>query len=367
MNANAADLFEELGNGVVRPVYLLLGEDQGAKEEFLAGLRAALFGRPADGREDPGRPGAGHGDAAHSGAGHGDAAHEDVVVFHGDEAGVGQVLEALSTFSFFPGGKLVIVRGCDKLSGLKQIADHLERSGGGPDAGGPPGEVLALLSDRKNVDRSLESAVEKKGRSCIFWPMFESQGERWVLRKLRERGIRTDGETLKYVVDVTGTTVSDLANQVETISNLLDGGGDLDLETATRALSRIYRCTVFDLAASLFVKSPLELLAVFRQLLANGEDLLKMSYFVGREVRKILGARALKESGHRFPDAARMLGLKKMEAARIGPIVERVSVSFLRSVAAGLFTLDHLIKTSPREICLLHFERLLLGLGRKGV
>jgi DNA polymerase III delta subunit len=187
-----------------------------------------------------------------------------------------------------------------------------------------------------------------------------------MLQRLKERGIRTDGETLRYIVDVTGTALGDLTNQMETIANLLDRGGELDLETAKSVLSRIYTYTVFDLTASLFVKSPEEILSIFRQLLVNGEDLLKIAYFIGREVRKILDACSLKESGHSFDRVTELLGFKKREAARIAVIAQTVSIPFLRSLYAGLSALDYLIKTSPRELCLLHFERLLLGLGRKG-
>jgi DNA polymerase-3 subunit delta len=350
MGTTAAGLFEELHRGFVHPVYLLLGEDQVAKEEFLSKLRAVHFGGAK-------------------------AEQEDVSVFHGDEADAGQVLETLATFSFFSNKKLVVVRNCEKLAGLKQLTEYVEKSsggggrfaGGGPKASVPPAEsVLALLSEKKNVDRNLESAVGKKGRSCVFWPMFENEGERWMLQRLKERGIRTDGETLRYIVDVTGTALGDLTNQMETIANLLDRGGELDLETAKSVLSRIYTYTVFDLTASLFVKRPEEILLIFRQLLVNGEDLLKIAYFIGREVRKILDACSLKESGHSFDRVTELLGFKKREAARIAVIAQTVSIPFLRSLYAGLSALDYLIKTSPRELCLLHFERLLLGLGRKG-
>jgi DNA polymerase III delta subunit len=349
MGSGVAGLFEELNRGSVHPFYLLMGEDQGAKEEFLSKLRAV-----------------------HSGGE--EAGQEDVSVFHGDEANAGQVLQALATFSFFSSKKLVVVRNCDRLAGLKQLTEYVEKSsgGGGRSAGGdskspaPPVEaVLALLTDKKNIDRSLENAVGKNGRSCVFWPMFENEGERWMLQRLRERGIRTDGETLRYIVAVSGTALGDLANQMETIANLLDRGGELDLETAKSVLSRIYTYTVFDLTASLFVKSPEEILAIFRQLLVNGEDLLKLAFFVGREVRKILDACSLKESGHSFGRVGEQLGFKKREAARIAAIVETVSVPFLRSLCAGLSALDYAIKTSPRELCLMHFERLLLGLGRR--
>jgi len=48
----------------------------------------------------------------------------------------------------------------------------------------------------------------------------------------------------------------------------------------------------------------------------NGEDLLKLAYFIGREVRKVLDACSLKESGHSSGSVSELLGLQKKGSRR---------------------------------------------------
>jgi DNA polymerase III delta subunit len=329
MRTTTAKLFDELRRKVVHPVYLLLGEDRGAKDEFIDSLRFALF------EEEPG----------------------DVTVFYGDEAGVGAVLEAVSTYSFLSNRKLVVVKDFDKLGGGKTIAEAVREI--------PDGATLLLLSDKKNADKIVETEVEKKGRSCIFWTMFESDGEKWVAARLAKSGIRADHEALRFVLDATGTATSDLSGQIETVTSFLGEGETLTLEKAKSIVSRIYTHTVFDLTNAIFVKTSRDILRIFRSLVQGGEDLLKIEYFLGREMRKILDICALRESGYEFGRIAELLGLKKRDANRLRVVSESVTVPFLRGLYSGIASLDLTIKSSPRELCILAFERLLVGLGRK--
>ena len=71
----AADaILTEIDRGKIRPVYLLLGEDRGSKEEVIAALKGVLFKSPEE---------------ITSGA----------TVFYGDEAPVHEIVESLHTSS----------------------------------------------------------------------------------------------------------------------------------------------------------------------------------------------------------------------------------------------------------------------------
>ena len=70
---------------------------------------------------------------------------------------------------------------------------------------------------------------------------------------------------------------------------------------------------------------------------------------------------------YEFGRIVSLLGLRKREANRMRVISESVTLSFLRGLEAALASLDYTIKTSPKEICLVSFERVLMGLGRKEI
>ena len=74
----------EIKRGKVWPVYLLLGEDRGAKQEVVDALKKTLFGNEED-------------------------VETGSSVFFGDEAEVHEILETVATSSIFSDKRLVLV------------------------------------------------------------------------------------------------------------------------------------------------------------------------------------------------------------------------------------------------------------------
>jgi len=327
-------LFNELENGYLFPVYLLLGEDEGAKNEFISLLKEKLFTDKNDVDSDV-----------------------DISVYHGDETGSETIVETLTTSSFFSGKRLVIVRECDKLKNPGFLLDYLQI---------PSDSILVLISDKKSMSVKLTELVEKKGRVCIFWPMFQNVGEKWLKGKLKDLGIGVEDEAVKYIIEISGTGTSDLLNQIETIANYLERGDTLTLHKAKSIISRLSRYTVFDLCNALFISPPGEILKIFHYLTANGEDLLKIGYFISREIKKLCVACSLRKKGYDFSYITSKLKLRKMEAERVNKIITRVNVQTFHYLYSKLASIDLYLKTAPREITVLYYETFLLALSGNG-
>jgi DNA polymerase III delta subunit len=326
----ARDLRRELERGKVFPVYLLLGEDHGAKEEVLEMLARRVI---------PGNV---------------DAAVAKTVYF-GSEAEAGDILSSLRTYAFFDTKKLVIVKEFDRIVNPSSFIEYIRL----------PNEdsVLVLMTDLNRVGKRVMDAVSSVGRVCVFWPMFRDESERWVQRRLKELEITADREAVHYIVELSGTGKSELDNQTDIIGSYLQKGERLTMEKATHIVSRLQRYTVFDLTGALFLKPTVDILSIYHSLLDNGEDLGKLFFFINREIQKLLHAFALKSRGLDFARVTRVLKLKKRDAERIRTILGRMDLRSFRALYAGLHTLDHTLKSSPRELSLLSFERFISGLG----
>ncbi|MCK4803094.1 MAG: DNA polymerase III subunit delta [Spirochaetes bacterium] len=324
-------LFEELGGGNIFPAYMLLGEDRGAKDEFLQNLKTNIF-KSEDGRKN------------------------NVSIFYGDEASTEEIIENLATFSFFSDKKLIIVRNFDLLQNIKPLVEYIES---------PNTEsILVLISENKSAAKGTVNAVEKKGRACIFWPMFQNESVGWLKDRLKKLDIQAGPEAIKYIIELSGTSVNELRNQIECIANYLNRGEVLSLEKVKNIIAKLYNYTVFDLSNAIFVKKTREILEIFRYLVNNGEDLVKILYFCSRELKKLLGAFALREGGYDFYSINRTLGFRKKEAERIRSILQRISLRNLCNLYSRIAALDHTIKTSPKEISVVSFERFLTALGQ---
>ncbi|MFW6181526.1 MAG: DNA polymerase III subunit delta [Spirochaetota bacterium] len=335
-------LFTELEKGTRFPLYLLLGEDRGAKSEFIDLLKRALF----SGGLDP-----------ESGAFR-EAASQGTTVYYGDEADPGAVVETLRTCSFFTPVRLVIVHDADRLRDSRVMSGYLDNPSS--DA------VLVLLSEKKSLSQKVQKQVERLGRVSVFWPMFRDRGERWLAREMQRLGIRAESEAVSYVLDVSGMGRQELYNQLRHLSDYLDPGEVLTAAKARDVLSTLYEHNVFDLVAALFVQEPPRILAIFNNLLDNGEEIARVHYFCSREIHRLFTCRALSLRGAGFPEVAKEIGLRKMEAARVREIIGRVDSRRFAFLFSELVRLDRLIKTRPRRIARLAYEQFLAGLGKGG-
>jgi len=324
-------LFNELKSGKVFPVYLLLGEDIGAKDEFLQQLQKSLFNET-------------------------DEKMVNVSVFYGDEAVSEEIIENLSTFSFFSVKKLVIVRDFERLKNLKLFSEYLES----PNSD----SVLVLISGKKSAPKNILNGVEKYGRMSIFWPMFQNESERWVTLELNKFGIRAEPDAVHYIIELSGTSRNELKGQVDCIVNYLDENEFLSLEKAKKIIASLNSYTVFDLCNALFVKRPGEILKIFRYLINNGEDLVKINYFCGRELRKLLEAYSLKNTGYDFYQISSTLGFRKKESERIGTILKKIDIDTFRTLYSSIASLDYTIKSNPKDISVVSFEKFLMALGK---
>jgi DNA polymerase III delta subunit len=326
-----ANIIGELKSGKVYPVYMLLGEDIGAKEEFIRQLQDTLFKAE-------------------------DEKRVNTTVFHGDVAGAEDVVENLTTFSFFHDNKLTIVRDFEKLKNVKLLLECLQSPN--------PDSKLVLLSSMKSTSSTISKSVNKHGRMSIFWPMFQNEGEQWVLSKLKEHGIQAGTDVLQFIVELSGTSRNELYSQVECIINYLSDNEVLTLEKTKKIIADLYNFTVFDLCNAILVKKSREILKIFRYLINNGEDLVKISFFCNRELRKILDAYSLKILGYDFNQIIRTLGFRKREADRIRMIIKKITMETFRNFYSSAAHLDYIIKSTPRDLSIVSFEKFLIALGK---
>ncbi len=325
------ELIGELKSGKLFPVYLLLGEDRGGKDAFLELLekRVSVY------EERP---------------------HIDKSVYFGSETSTEKIVEELKTYSIFLDKKLVIVKELEKLMVSNSLYDYLSA----------PNEesVLVLMTDQNRAQKKIMDTVEQSGRVSIFWPMFQNESERWVTDRLRAAGIDADGDAVDYIIELSGTGRSELNNQVFKISNFLGKGERLTLDRARDIVTQIYDYTVFDLCDALFTKRTRDLLVIFHHLIDSGEDLVKIFFFCNREIQRLFSAWSLRQAGHDMASVERTLHLRKRDARRIGALMKHVSLGLFIELYRELHVLDYTLKSSPKELGVLSFERFITGLGR---
>jgi DNA polymerase-3 subunit delta len=257
-------------------------------------------------------------------------------------------------------GKLVVIKEFEKLKEATALVDYMQQ---------PNKEsILVLMTEQNRVQKKVMDAVERCGRVCIFWHMFQDDGLRWVRERLETVGVEAEEDALHYIVELSGTGRNELNNQVSIISNYLSRGEILTLDRARDIVSQLYDHTVFDLCNALFISRASELLAIFHNLIENGEAPGKIYFFCNREIQRLWSAWCLSVAGNSFQKIERTLGLRKRDARRIQNLLHHLRPSHFVKLFGQLHLLDRTLKSSPRELALVQFQQFIAGLGtlRKG-
>jgi DNA polymerase-3 subunit delta len=326
---SSTELQKELQSGQVLPVYLLLGEDRGGKDEFMQTLRSKLFKSEEE-------------------------SSLNTTVYYADDAEPKEIVENIRTYSIFSSKKLIVVKDFENFRDTTIIIDYLESPN--------DDSVLLLLSGKIRVAKKVMDVVGKRGRVCIFWTMFQNESVRWVIQRLKSMGVIADREVVEYIIGLSGTGKDELNNQIWTISNYLGKGEELTLKKAKNIVTQLYDYTVFDLAGALMVSNTKEVLSIFRHLVGNGEDLVKLLYFCSREFKRLFTAYPLRMNGRDMSYISKILNLRKREISRVRTIINLTTIDYFSTQFKRLHELDYTIKTSSKELGELAFERFIMGM-----
>ncbi len=329
--------FTELERGVVYPVYLLAGEENEIKEEFIDKLIGVL-----NKKEDKGQ------------------GTVEKLVFFGDETDFSEIESELDTYSFFDSYKLIVVKKFEGIMNNPRFLQYIKNPA--------KKSVLVLKTDKRRdrVPKAVLKEVRNAGKAIMFWTeYYDQRAEKWLSGEFARRGIKADSEAVKYIVQKTGKEKDKLKSQVDIIESYLDEAGYLDVDMARSIISDISTKSIYDLLNALFFKKTSEIIEIYRSLLKNGEDISKTNNFIWQYFKKILIAKSYTDRGI-LKEKMNELTRIKAEAERISSIVNRITYRAIKAGIQRLSRIDFYIKTGKKLFAELQIERLLISLGRQG-
>lgn len=259
----------------LKPVYLIFGGDDAKIDAWRARLRKRAEGeRGAGGLE----------------------------VFHAADATPDEVAAALTTLSFDPGTRYLLVDGADawKAGELEPLEAQLAQV--------PPDTVLVLLVRGKPLAR-LRKAVEAAGgelRDCAAPKPWELPG--WVAARGRELGVELDNEAAKALVTAIGPRQQQLARELEKLAIAVHPEKRLSADAVEQFGSSESTSRAYDLADALVACDLSSTLALAETLREQGESAGGLVYPIVRRLREVHRAATLLDAGVSEKQAAGELG-----------------------------------------------------------
>src|SRR5262249_17339432 len=138
-----------------------------------------------------------------------EAAGFNYAEFEATSRALGEILEILKTFPMMAPRRMVLGREIDGLDNLEQerlgayLSQPADRS------------VLGLVGD--NLDQRTTFYATLKAKTCVVeFPKLKGyELERWAEELIRARGYRIASESIKKLMDLAGSDLQSLANEIE--------------------------------------------------------------------------------------------------------------------------------------------------------
>jgi len=279
-------------------------------------------------------------------------------VLQGDQAHIEDVITAIKTLS--PSGvRLVVLRRAERLRdeaqrGLAQALDEI-----------PAGVHLVLVALEPDMRKTLFAALAKRGwvEHLEVGSARDVAGTRRAMIALAEKmagelSVRFDGRAAEALVEHVGTEPQQLAREIEKLS-LRYGAAEVGVDQVLDTVSGERSLTAFAIEGALRERRVAHAIAALRRALAQGERPELLVGQIASELRSLLRARALLDSGMDEESAKRAFGGGR--GFFVVPRARNYRRAELERALAALAEVDVAAKTGGGSVPA-RLERMLLGL-----
>ncbi|NMA68875.1 MAG: DNA polymerase III subunit delta [Desulfitobacterium sp.] len=277
---------QDIANKKISPLYLWHGEERFFIQEALQSLKEYFLAL------DP------------SGSG--------IEIFPGKNSRPEEIIESANTVSFFS-NKLIIVEDIPYFQdgqgeALQPFYDYF--------ANPNPTTTLVLIAKSVHRGRKFYKALEKNGVIIEFSsPKRHREWIAWLDEQLKARGKTMSPSVKNLFLEWGGHQVGILSQELDKLALYADGK-EIRGEDIKSLVPQAVEATIFELLDAVASRSTKIAIEKLQQVLQQ-EHPLKVLTMLARQVRLLLGARAMREQGKWENEAPRLLGIKPYEAKKI--------------------------------------------------
>ncbi|MEL1133965.1 DNA polymerase III subunit delta [Desulfitobacterium sp. THU1] len=277
---------QAIANNQVPPVNLWFGEERFFTQEALHLLKSSYLAQDPSG--------------------------SSIEILSGKGSNPEQIVEIANTVSFF-GGKLIIVEDIPYFQDgqgdtLEPFFGYFENPN--------PEVCLVFLAQSVNRGRKFYKAIEKAGAVLEFGsPKRVQDWVAWLDRELASRNKTMKPQVKSLFLEWGGHQVGILSQELDKLA-LYVQGREIRAEDVQGLVPQAVEATVFELLDAVAARSTKVAVQKLQQVLRQ-EHPLKVLTMLSRQVRLLLGARAMRKQGRGVEEAPRLLGIKPFEAQKI--------------------------------------------------
>lgn len=258
-------------------VYLLFGEEDYLRKQYRDKLRQALSAE---------------GDTM------------NYAYFEGSNLNTKAIIDLSETMPFMSEYRLIVIEN----SGLFKtsddaFADYMKQI---PD-------TTRFVFVEKEIDKRgrLYKAVAAAGRVVEMVHQEDETLKRWIARTLDQDGKRIQENTLEYLLQKTGSDMSNIATELEKLICYTLDKDIVTREDVDEVCTSVITNQIFDMIDCIAERKQKQALDYYKDLLALKEPPMRILYLIARQFNLLLQVKELKAAGHGNATISEKTGIRK--------------------------------------------------------
>lgn len=304
-------LKEDIKTGNFKQVYLLYGEEDYLRKQYLDKLKKALMG---DG--DP----------------------MNYHYFEGREINVGALIDTAETMPFFADRRVMVIEesGLFKAEGEK-LAEYLKEL---------PEHAFFIFCESNPDKRSrLYKQISQVGYAAEFKKQDERTLKSWIAKILKDEKKKITEDTAAYFIEKVGDDMKNISTELEKlICYCMDKEvvekADVDAICVNNVANHI-----FDMVAAIADKKPKVALTLYYDLLALKEQPIGILALISKNMNTLLKLKQLRSKGYDNKGIAEKLGMHPYAVGKNMPQAAKFTEQQLMSAVRKCVEADEAIKT----------------------
>lgn len=323
---SVAQLTQQLAQGAVASLYVVVGEEDLLRDSALSRLKRAVLGA-----EDN---------------------DFNCDVFYGDEAEGSQITSCASEVAVFAARRLVIVKTAEKLPArqCEVLLPYLKE----------PNESTTVVFVASKLDGRLKFTQALLRASVVVdcAPLKDAQLLPWLKEEADRVGVRINDDALQMLKEACGGSLYSVRREVEKLASYVsDRVATIEDVTILRGVEP--GASVFDLAVAIGAKNRAKALAILARNLEGGEAPLRILGSLAWQYRRIWKVKELMQQGGREGEAARTL---RMDPYKVRAFLGQFSDADLKESLRAFWEVDAQLKGGSAGKPAILLDRLILQL-----
>ncbi|MCM3089107.1 DNA polymerase III subunit delta [Bhargavaea ginsengi] len=290
------DSWRSMAKGDIAPVYLVSGPEMYFFDETEKRLKEAMA----------------------------EAAASELTTFDLDETPIEAVIEEADTFPFFCERKLIIARNASFLKaaekGKEKVEHDLDRLMDWL-AHPPESAVVLFLAPYEKLDaRKKVVKAFRKHAVCLEAESLKPHDiETWIRQEAVRLGSKISDAAVRLLIETAGEDMVRLRSEMEKLSLYSGEGQEIGTDTVGLLVTKTPEDDAFKLLDAYMQGDSAKALMIYRDLLQNKEEPIRLNALLANQVRLMIQVNALKKKGYQQHQIAKQL---KVHPYRVKLILE---------------------------------------------